>query len=56
MEKQVAEKGIILTGEKVIVLERKKYDDEVCGEIEAEHPGYLDFQDTFYVGSLKGVC
>ena len=37
------------------VLEKKKLDDEVCGEIETAHPGYLGSQDTFYVGTLKGV-
>ncbi len=26
-----------------------------CGEIEAAHPGYLGSQDTFFVGTLKGV-
>lgn len=26
-----------------------------CGEIETAHPGYLGSQDTFYVGTLKGV-
>ncbi|KGE46860.1 hypothetical protein SEEB0220_17955 [Salmonella enterica subsp. enterica serovar Bareilly str. CFSAN000220] len=36
-------------------LERKASDDEACGEIETAHPGYLDPQDTFYVGNLKGV-
>lgn len=30
-------------------------DDEVSGEIETAHPGYLGSQDTFYVGTLKGV-
>ncbi|TMP77291.1 IS481 family transposase, partial [Pseudoalteromonas phenolica] len=34
---------------------KKKNDDETCGEIETEHPGYLGSQDTFYVGNLKGV-
>ena len=29
--------------------------DEACGEIETAHPGYLGSQDTFYVGTLKGV-
>ena len=33
----------------------KKHDDEACGEIETAHPGYLGSQDTFYVGTLKGV-
>lgn len=55
LEKQVAENGIILTGEQVAALERKKHDDETCGEIETAHPGYLGSQDTFYVGNLKGV-
>nr|VFK08465.1 MAG: hypothetical protein BECKH772A_GA0070896_108601 [Candidatus Kentron sp. H] len=36
-------------------MERKKHDDQVSGEIETEHPGYLGSQDTFYVGTLKGV-
>jgi len=36
-------------------LEKKKHDDEACGEIETAHPGYLGSQDTFYVGTLKGV-
>ncbi len=36
-------------------LEKKKHDDEACGEIDTAHPGYLGSQDTFYVGTLKGV-
>ena len=36
-------------------LENKKNDDIACGEIETAHPGYLGSQDTFYVGTLKGV-
>ncbi|EEZ39130.1 ISSod13 transposase [Photobacterium damselae subsp. damselae CIP 102761] len=55
LEKQVNENGIILTDEQVAALERKKHDDEACGEIETAHPGYLGSQDTFYVGNLKGV-
>ncbi|OHY94860.1 IS481 family transposase [Vibrio rotiferianus] len=55
LERQVAENGIILTDEQVAALERKKHDDEACGEIETVHPGYLGSQDTFYVGNLKGV-
>ena len=30
-------------------------DDEAWGEIDTAHPGYLSSQDTFYVGTLKGV-
>ena len=55
LEKKVAEDGLILTESQVVALERKKQDDEACGEIETVHPGYLGSQDTFYVGTLKGV-
>jgi transposase InsO family protein len=55
LEKISAEQGLVLTEAQVIALEKKKEDDEVCGEIETHHPGYLGSQDTFYVGNLKGV-
>lgn len=55
LEAKVAKEGIILTESQVVALEKKKYDDEACGEIETAHPGYLGSQDTFYVGTLKGV-
>jgi len=55
LEKKSAEEGILLTEAQVAALERKKEDDLVCGEIETAHPGYLGSQDTFYVGTLKGV-
>ena len=55
LEEKVAAEGIILTEAQVTALERKKHDDEACGEIETAHPGYLGSQDTFYVGTMKGV-
>lgn len=55
LEAKVANDGIILNDAQVAALEKKKYDDEACGEIETAHPGYLGSQDTFYVGNLKGV-
>ena len=55
LEAKVAEDGIILTESQVQALERKKQDDEACGEIDTVHPGYLGSQDTFYVGHFKGV-
>lgn len=55
LEGKVAAEGIILTEAQIIALEKKKLDDEVAGEIETAHPGYLGSQDTFYVGTLKGV-
>jgi transposase InsO family protein len=55
LEKKSAEEGLVLTESQVAALEKKKDDDLVCGEIETAHPGYLGSQDTFYVGTLKGV-
>lgn len=55
LEEKVAKEGILLTEAQVLALERKKFDDEACGEIETAHPGYLGSQDTFYVGTIKGV-
>jgi len=55
LEAKVAEEGLILTESQVQALERKKQDDEACGEIDTAHPGYLGSQDTFYVGTFKGV-
>lgn len=55
LEAKVAQEGIILTESQVQALERKQDDDAACGEIETAHPGYLGSQDTFYVGTFKGV-
>ena len=55
LEEKVANEGVILSDAQVAALEKKKHDDEACGEIETQHPGYLGSQDTFYVGNLKGV-
>ena len=55
LEKHVADTGEVLTESQIQALERKKQEKEAHGEIETEHPGYLGSQDTFYVGTLKGV-
>ena len=36
-------------------MEKAKADKQAHGEIETEHPGYLGAQDTYYVGTIKGV-
>ena len=55
LEKQVADTGIILTDAQVSALEKRQDEALSCGEIETAHPGYLGSQDTYYVGSIKGV-
>ena len=55
LENKGATEGLILTEAQVQALERKKQDDEASGEIETAHAGYLGSQDTFYVGTIKGV-
>jgi hypothetical protein len=36
-------------------IRKAKQQKEAHGEIETEHPGYLGSQDTYYVGTIKGV-
>jgi len=55
LEARVAQEGIILTEAQVIALERKREKQEAHGEIETVHPGYLGSQDTYYVGTVKGI-
>ena len=55
LEAKVAEEGSVLKEAQVAALERKKDDDIASAEIETAHPGYLGSQDTFYVGTIKGV-
>jgi transposase InsO family protein len=55
LEAKVAQEGIVLTEDQLAALERAKQEKQAHGEIETEHPGYLGAQDTFYVGTLKGV-
>jgi len=55
LEILIAQDGIVLTEHQVAALERKKQEQESKGEIETYHPGYLGAQDTYYVGTIKGV-
>src|SRR5271169_1208936 len=52
---KVAQDGLILTEDQVRALEKAREEKEAHGEIETEHPGYLGAQDTYYVGTLKGI-
>jgi len=55
LEAKVAAEGGVLTEAQAQALERAQDEKQAHGEIETEHPGYLGSQDTFYVGTLKGV-
>ena len=55
LETKAAQENLILTEEQLRALEKAKEEKEAHGEIETEHPGYLGAQDTFYVGTMKGV-
>jgi transposase InsO family protein len=55
LEAKVAAEGYVLTESQLQALEKATEEREAHGEIETEHPGYLGAQDTFYVGTMKGV-
>ncbi len=55
LETKMAQENLILTEDQLNALERKKEKQEAHGEIETEHPGYLGAQDTYYVGTIKGI-
>jgi transposase InsO family protein len=55
LEAKMAQENLILTEEQLRALEKAKDEKESHGEIESLHPGYLGAQDTYYVGTLKGV-
>ena len=55
LEAKAAAEGWVYTESQIAALEKREQEREVCGEIETHHPGYLGSQDTYYVGTLKGV-
>ncbi len=55
LETKMAQERLILTDAQLAALEKAKVDKEAQGEFETTCPGYCGAQDTFYVGTLKGV-
>lgn len=55
LEARAAQEGILLTEDQMAALEKAQQKKEAYGEIESHHPGYLGSQDTYYVGTMKGV-
>ena len=55
LEAKSATEGLILTEAQVAALEKAREEKQSYGEIETYHPGYLGAQDTYYIGTIKGV-
>ena len=55
LEAKSAQEGTVLTEAQIVALEKMKSQKEAHGEIETYHPGYLGSQDTYFVGTMKGV-
>jgi len=56
LEALSAPDGRVLTESQVAAREGAQHEKEVRGEFESECPGYCGAQDTFHVGTLKGVA
>lgn len=55
LEAKSAQEGLVYTEAQLAAFAKRQVEQEAHGEFESECPGYCGAQDTFYVGTLKGV-
>jgi transposase InsO family protein len=55
LEEKSAQENLVLTETQLQAMEKAKEQRAAAGEIETEPPGYLGSQDTYYVGTIKGI-
>ena len=55
LEAKAAQENLVLTESQLKALEKAKEEKQALGEIDTYHPCYLGAQDTYYVGTIKGI-
>ena len=51
----MAQEGLLLSERQLQALKKQQASKGAHGELDPAHPGYLGYQDTYYVGTFKGL-